>query len=158
MFKICVILLLFHPGHTTMTTIDQVRGTDSLKVFARLNYELFLKDFQQTVNDDISIEDLRKYKPFPADLATTYFNSKFFIHINGKNLIGKLLKTGEAESDIILSFLYKQEKKIKTLTLRNTFLMGLFSDVENLTIIKIKDLETEIKFNQEHKERTFVLK
>jgi Domain of unknown function (DUF6702) len=160
MLKILAIpvLLFFQSGHLTMTSIEQMPGTDSLKVVVRLNYELFLRDYQQTVNDDIGLELLRKYKSFPADLANNYINSKVSIYINKKLLLGKLLKMEAADGYIIMNILYRGDKKPKSLTVRNRILTGLFSDIENLTIIRIKDFETGIKFTQKHSEETFVLK
>jgi hypothetical protein len=152
------ILMLFQTGPVTMTGIDYVTGTDSLKVTVRLDYDLFLKDYQQTVNDDIGLKVLRSYNPFPADMANNYINSKISIIINKKLLQGKLLRTEETDNDIILSILYRQDKRIKSITVRNIILTGLYSDVENLTIIKIDKLETGIKFTQENNEVTFDLR
>ena len=43
--------LIIHPGHVTMTSIDYVQGTDSLKVSCRMEFDDFLKDLQ-TIDDD----------------------------------------------------------------------------------------------------------
>jgi hypothetical protein len=152
------ILMLFQTGPVSMTGIDYIPGTDSIKVTVRLDYDLFVRDYQQTVNDDIDIKVLHGYNPFPADMANNYINSKISIIVNRKLLWGKLLKTSVTGNDIILSILYRQDKKIKRITVRNTILTGLFSDAENLTIIKIGDLETGIRLTQEHSEETFDLR
>jgi hypothetical protein len=152
------ILMLFYSGPVTMTSIDYIPGTDSLKVLVRLDYDLFLRDYQQTINDDIDLKVLRDYSPFPADMANNYINSKLVIIINKKLLIGKLLSTELTDSDISLNILYRPGKRIKNITVRNTILTGLYSDVENLTIIKINNLETGIKFTQEHNEVSFDLR
>lgn len=160
MLKILIfpILIFVMPGHLTMTSIDQIRGTDSLKVVIRLDYNLFLHDYQQTINDDLDLDVLRKYKTFPSDLANNYINSKLSIYINDKLLIGKLLKMEVTDGDIILNILYRLNKKLKSITVRNTLLTGLYSDVENLTIVRLMNFEKGIKFTQEHKQETFSLK
>lgn len=152
------ILMLFQSGPVTMTGIDYIAGTDSLKVTVRLDYDLFLRDYQQTVNDDIDLNVLRNYDPFPADMANNYINSKIAIIINGKHLIGKLLNAGVKDNEITLSILYRQPQKIKGITIRNNILTGLFSDVENMAIIKINKLEKGIRFTQENNEVTFNLR
>jgi hypothetical protein len=151
------ILMFFNSMHVTMTGIDYIPGTDSLKVFVWLDYDLFLRDYQQTIDDDLDLHVLHSYKPFPADLLNNYINSKVFIYINKKLLNGKLLNTESADGFIRLNVLYRTDKKLKSITVRNKILTGLFSDVENLTIIKINNFEKEIKFTPDHNEETFIL-
>jgi hypothetical protein len=142
----------------TFTGIEYIQGTDSLKVSVRINYELFLRDYQQTIFDDLDLEVLRSFKPFPSDLANNYINSKINILDNKKLIIGKLLKMEEDDRDVRFSILYRVEKKLKCITVRNTILNGLYSDVENLTILRSRNYESEIKLTSEHNEETFVIK
>jgi hypothetical protein len=141
----------------TFTGIEYIQGTDSLKVSVRINYELFLRDYQQTIFDDLDLEVLRSFKPFPSDLANNYINSKINILDNKKLIIGKLLKMEEDDRDVRFSILYRVEK-LKCITVRNTILNGLYSDVENLTILRSRNYESEIKLTSEHNEETFVIK
>ena len=69
MFKILAITLwlIMHPGHVTMTSIDYVQGTDSLKVSCKMEFEDFLKDLQ-TIDDDRNLRRLFSKQPFPSDL------------------------------------------------------------------------------------------
>lgn len=149
------VLMLFQHTPVTFTGIEYVKGTDSLKVSVRISHELFLRDYQQSVFDDLDLEDLRAYKPFPSDLANNYLNSKLLIEINKKPVMGKLLKMEDDGKDTRFSILYRVDKKIKTLTVRNTFLTGLYSDVTNLTIIRTGNSESEVRFTPEHDEKTF---
>jgi len=142
----------------TFTGIEYIQGTDSLKVSFRINNELFLRDYQQTIFDDLDLEVLRSFKPFPFDLANNYINSKISIYDNKKLIIGKLLKMEEDDRDVRFSILYRVEKKLKCITVRNTILNGLYSDVENLTIFRSRNYESEIKLTSEHNEETFVIK
>jgi hypothetical protein len=151
------VLILFQQMPVTFTGIEYIQGTDSLKVSVRLNYELFLRDYQQTVFDDLDLEVLRSFKPFPADLANNYINSKLNIYTKKKLIIGKLLKMEENDRDIRFSMLYRVEKKLKNITVKNTILTGLYSNVENLTIIKSGNYEKEMKFTPEYNEETFFL-
>lgn len=142
----------------TFTGIEYIQGTDSLKVSVRINYELFLRDYQQTIFDDLDLEVLRSFQPFPSDLANNYINSKINIYDDKKLIIGKLLKMEENDRDVRFSILYRVEKKLKSITVRNTILTGLYSNVENLIIIRSRNYESEIKLTPEHNEETFIIK
>lgn len=159
MLKVFALFLfsLFQHVPVTFTGIEYIQGTDSLKVSVRLSYELFLRDYQQTIFDDLDLEVLRSFKPFPADLANNYINSKLNIYTKKKLITGKLLKMEENDRDIRFSMFYRVDKKLKSITVRNTILTGLYSDVENLTIIKSGNYEKELKFTPEYNEETFFL-
>jgi hypothetical protein len=160
MLKILTLLILifFQQLPVTFTGIEYVKGTDSLRLSVRINNELFLRDYQQTIFDDLDLEVLRGFNPFPADLANNYINSKINIYVNKKLIIGKLLKIEENDGDVRFSMLYRVDKKLKNITVRNTILNGLYSNVENLTIIRSRNYDSEIKFTQEHNEETFFIK
>jgi hypothetical protein len=64
----------------------------------------------------------------------------------------------ENDRDVRFSILYRVEKKLKSITVRNTILTGLYSNVENLTIIRSRNYESEIKLTPEHNEETFIIK
>jgi hypothetical protein len=146
-----------HPGHVTMTSIDYVQGTDSLKVSCRMEFEDFLKDLQ-TIDDDRNLRRLFSKQPFPSDLINQYFNSKVFIYVNDKLLIGKLLSANLADNDINLHLIYRVSKKPKSITVRNMILTGWFSDQTNLMIISANKFEKEIKLTPEYNEETFIIK
>ena len=93
--------MLIHPGHVTMTSIDYVQGTDSVKVSCRMEFDDFLKDLQ-TIDDDRNLKLFFNKQPFPSDLINQYFNSKVFIYINNKLLIGKLLSANLIDNEINL--------------------------------------------------------
>ena len=159
MFKILVITLwlIMHPGHVTMTSIDYVQGTDSLKVSCRMEFEDFLKDLQ-TIDDDRNLRRFFNKQPFPSDLINQYFNSKVFIYVNDKLLIGKLLSAILADNDINLHLIYRQSKKPKSITVRNMILTGWHTDQVNLMIIRINNFEKGIKLTPEHNEETLIVK
>ena len=149
--------LIMHPGHVTMTSIDYVQGTDSLKVSCRMEFEDFLKDLQ-TIDDDRNLRRLFGKQPFPSDLINQYFNSKVFIYVNNKLLIGKLLSANLADNDINLHLIYRVSKKPKSITVRNMILTGWYSDQTNLMIIRINKFEKGIKLNPVHNEETYIIK
>ncbi len=149
--------LIMHPGHVTMTSIDYVQGTDSLKVSCRMEFEDFLKDLQ-TIDDDRNLRRLFNKQPFPSDLINQYFNSKVFIYVNDKLLFGKLLSADLDDNDIILHLIYRLSKKPKSITIRNKILTGWYSDQTNLMIIRANNFEKGIKLTSEYNEETFIIK
>ena len=149
--------LIIHTGHLTMTSIDYVQGTDSLKVSCRMEFNDFLKDLQ-TIDDDRNLKRIFSKQPFPADLINQYFNSKVYIYINNKLLTGKLLTANLTDDEILLNLIYKSDKKPKSITVRNMILTGWYSDQTNLTLIRINNFEKGIKLTPRHNEETFILK
>jgi hypothetical protein len=149
--------LIMHPGHVTMTSIDYVQGTDSLKVYCKMEFDDFLKDLQ-TIDDDRNLYRLFSKQPFPSDLINQYFNSKVFIYVNNKLLIGKLLSANITDTEINLNLIYRSGKKPKSITLRNMILTGWYSDQTNLMIIRINNFENGIKLTAGHTEETLIIK
>lgn len=151
------ICLALHPVHVTLTSIDQAPGTDSLKVFFRMYYDDFLRDYKlyDTVTD---MEKLPHDKAFPAGLMNNYFNDKVNIYINNKLLIGKLLSMELADNEISLNLLYRSSMKPKTIKVRNLVSTDLYSDQANMTIIRINEFEEGIKLTVENTEHTLSLK
>ena len=140
-----------------MTSIDYVQGTDSLKVFCRMEFDDFLKDLQ-TIDDDRNLYRLFSKQPFPSDLINQYFNSKVFIYVNNKLLTGKLLSAKITDTEINLDLNYRLAKKPKSITVRNMILTGWYSDQINLMIIRINNFEKGIKLTSGHTEETLILK
>jgi hypothetical protein len=149
--------LIMHPGHVTMTSIDYVKGTDSLKVSCRMEFEDFLKDLQ-TIDDDRNLRRLFNKQPFPSDLINQYFNSKVFIYINDKLLIGKLLSSDITDNDITMNLIYRSGKKPKKITVKNLILTGWYTDQTNLMIVRINNIEKGITLTPEHNEERLILK
>ena len=148
--------LITHPGHVTMTSLDFIQGTDSLKVSCRMDFDDFLKDLQ-TIDDDRNLIRLFSKQPFPTDLINQYFNSKVFIYVNNKLLIGKLLSSDLTDNAINLNLIYRSSKNPKTITVRNLMLADWYSNQENLMIIRINNFEKGIKLTPGHNEETVSL-
>jgi hypothetical protein len=151
------LLLILHPSHVTMTSIDYVQGTHSLNVSCRMEFDDFLKDLQ-TIDDDRNLNKIFSKQPFPTDLINMYFNSKVFIYVNKKLLIGKLVSANLTDNEIILNLIYKSAKTPKSITVRNMILTGWYSDQSNLMIIRVTTFEKGIKLTPKHMEETFNIK
>jgi hypothetical protein len=122
-----------------------------------MEFDDFLKDLQ-TIDDDRNLYRLFSKQPFPSDLINQYFNSKVFIYVNNKLLIGKLLSANITDTEINLNLIYRSGKKPKSITLRNMILTGWYSDQTNLMIIRINNFENGIKLTAGHTEETLIIK
>jgi hypothetical protein len=149
--------LVFHPVHVTMTSIDHVPDTDSLKVFVRMYYDDFLRDYK-LFDDEVNVEDYVPNKPFPEDLISKYLNEKVHITINNKELTGKLLNVTLADNELSLNLLYRTTRNPAVITVRNMVMTDLYSDMANMTIIRFNNFEEGIKLTSDKPEETFELK
>ena len=153
------ICFLFHPVHVTLTSIDHIPDTDSLKVFVRMYYDDFLLDYK-LFDKDATADDFIENQTFPTQLMNKYLDEKVIIYVNNKELKGKLLNLILAlpENEISMDLVYKSDKKPITITIRNEIMTGLYNDQANMTIIRINDFEEGVKLTPEKTEQTFSLK
>ena len=143
------IFLIFHPVHVTLTTIDQTRGTDSMKVFFRMYYDDFLRDYA-LYDPDCNLEKISANHNFPADLAGKYFNDKVHIYINNKLLAGKVMSVSIQDYEIFLNLVYRSYKDPKKIKIRNRVLTGLYNDQTNMIFININKHEEAMRLTPEH--------
>ena len=150
MLKILIlpVLLIFHPVHVTLTTIDQVQGADSMKVFFRMYYDDFLLDYKLSDHDH-NLEKLSVTGSFPADLANNYFNNKIHIYVNNKLLTGNVLSVTILDNEIFLNLVYLSDKAPKKIKIRNQVLIGLYNDQTNMVFININKNETAMRLTPE---------
>jgi hypothetical protein len=151
------ILLIFHPVHVTLTSIDQVQGADSLKVFFRMYYDDFLRDYR-LYDPDCNLKEISVNQSFPADLINKYFNDKVHIYVNNKLLTGKVLNVNIQFNEICLNLIYRSDKEPNKIKIRNQVLIRLYSDQENMIFIKINKFEEAMRLTPEHYKETYSLK
>jgi hypothetical protein len=148
------IFLIFHPVHVTLTTIDQVQGTDSMKVFFRMYYDDFLQDYA-LYDPACKLEKASVIQSFPADMANKYFNDKVHIYVNNKLLSGRVLTVTILDNEIFLNLLYRSEKDPKKIKIRNQVLTGLYNDQTNMVFISINKNEQALRLTPEHDKETW---
>jgi hypothetical protein len=152
------ILLIFHPVHVTLTSIDQVQGTDSLKVFFRMYYDDFLLDYK-LYDPQFDLEKISGDQSIPADLINKYFNDKVLIYVNRKLLKGELLTVNILDDyEICLNLLYRSVLNPGKIRVRNQVLTGLYSDQENMVFFSINKYKDAMRLTAEHNKETRRLK
>ncbi len=156
MLKILIIPIFFafHPVHVTLTTIDQVQGSDSMKIFFRMYYDDFLLDYK-LFDRNHNLDKLSVNQAFPADLANNYFHDKIHIYINNKLLTGNVKTVTILDNEIFLNLVYRSEKDPKKIKIRNQVLIGLYSDQTNMVFINISKNEEAMRLTPEHDKETW---
>jgi hypothetical protein len=159
MLKILIlpIFLIFHPVHVTLTTIDQAQGSDTMKVFYRMYYDDFLRDYK-LYDPDCNLEKITVNQSFPADLVKKYFNEKIRIYVNNKRLTGRVVTLSIQDNEIFLNLLYQSFKDPKKIRIRNQVLSGLYTDQTNMIFIKINKNEEAMRLTPEHDKESWSFK
>jgi hypothetical protein len=147
------LILIFHPVHVTLTTIEQIQGADSMKVFFRMYYDDFLRDYK-LYEPGCNLEKISENESFPADLANYYFNDKIHIYVNNKLLKGDVTTLTILDNEIFLNLVYRSEKDPKKIRIRNKVSTELYSDQTNMIFIKINKNEEAMRLTPEHDKET----
>ena len=143
------ILLIFHPVHVTLTTIDQAQGSDSMKVLFRMYYDDFLRDYK-LYDPDCNLEKLSINESFPFDLINKYFNYKVHIYINNKLLTGKVINLKIQDNEIFINLRYRSFKDPGKFTISNKILIRLYRDQTNMIFLSVNKNEQAMRLTPEH--------
>ena len=152
------ILIILHPVHVSLTSIDHVPGTNSLKVFVRMYFDDFLIDYRLNYTYDSIVVNSSQTNRFPEELMSKYLNDKINISVNNKQLKGKLLNMVLTDNEISSNLLFKTDKNPKSITIRNQIMTDLYNDQANMTIVRVSDFEEGVKLTPEKREQLFILK
>ncbi len=150
-------LLFFHPMHVTLTSINQVQGSDTLKVFFRMYYDDFLNDYK-LYDPDYTIKTISGKKTVPNDRISQYFNDKVHIYINHKLLTGKLSEVSNNYYEICLNLTYISVNDPKKIKIRNQVMTLLYSDQTNMVFLNVNKYEDTMKLTPDHDMETRNLK
>ncbi len=161
MVKILVLAIsvLFHPVHVSLTSIEHVPGTDSVKVFVRMYFDDFLLDYK-LFDKNSNLNYGAESQSFPEEMLGKYLAEKLIISVNNKQIEGKLLNLVMAaqENEISANLVYLAVRKPEVIAVRNEIMTELYNDQANMTIIKVSNFEEGVKLTPEQTEQTFILK
>jgi hypothetical protein len=159
MFKILLfsILLLFHPVHVTLTSIDYIPEKDVFKVFVRMYFDDFLRDYKLNGREIQNI-DFSADNSLSRNVMEKYIEEKVIIKVNEKQLSGKLQDMSIADNEINMNLEYSAGKNPKTITVKNLIMTSLYSDQSNMIILKINEFEDGFKLTADLTEQTFRIK
>jgi hypothetical protein len=132
-----------------MTTITQTPGSDTLKVFFRMFYDDFLRDYKQ-FDPEFGHETKSGTVDVPDDLINKYFNDKVHIFINHKLLQGKLTASFHDHFEISFTLFYKSDIDPQNFRIRNQVLTRLYSDQANMIYLEINNYHDAIRLTVDH--------
>jgi len=148
---------VFHPVHVSITSIDYIPESDSLKVFVKMYLDDFLLDMGINADSTPKV-GFSDNNPESKVILENYLNSKLVLRVN-KNLIsGKLIDFSVVDNEVKLNFTYSQVRNPKILVVKNQIMTGLYKDQANLVIIKINEFEEGIKLTSDLTEQTIKIK
>jgi len=146
------ILMMFHPVHVTLTTIDQAPGSDTLRVTFRMYYDDFKRDYRMF---DDEIQEIPDEKSIPFTSINEYFNNRVKIYINNRLLKGRLMDVEIPDNyEIILSLLYLSDREPEKFRIRNKILTRIYSDQKNMIFISINKYEAAMRLTPERRKES----
>ncbi len=149
LFNAFMLCYAMHPLHVSLTTINQEKGSDTLKVFFRMYYDDFIKDYKVfdpgfssvSQNDTIIIPD--------KDIEK-YFNNRVHIYINRKQLEGKLESITNESYEVHLNLAYPSSSRPRNFSISSKILTAIYSDQSNMIYININGYEDAMKLTSDH--------
>ncbi len=153
MFKtICsIIILLFHPVHVTITSIDYAPENNTFKVFVRMYFDDFVSDCKK----NYPAIDFSSDNSVSKEAMEDYLKTNLVLLVNEKMLSGKLENMNLSENEISVNLVYKGVRNPKTVTVKNFILTKLYADQSNMLIVKVNSFEEGVKLTPEKAEQTF---
>lgn len=159
MFKILFISIwfAFHPVHVTFTSVDYIPENDSFKVFVRIYFDDFLRDYRLS-NGEIQEKGFSGNNSASIDAMQKYLSEKVVLKVNNKQLSAKLEDMVLADNEVSMNLIYGISKNPKTVTIKNLIMTTLYADQANMIIIRVNDFEEGVKLTSGVSEQTFKIK
>lgn len=150
---------MLHPVHVSLTSIEHIPDTDSIKVFVRMYYDDFLLDYR-LFDSNVGSDYLSGNQEITQGMMEEYLAGKVIITVNNKQLKGKLLnqKLALEENEISVNLVYRSERHPEIVSVKNEIMTGLYDDQANMTIVRISGFEEGVKLTPEKTEQTFILR
>lgn len=152
------LLLVFHPVHVSVTSMEYNKGE---KIFL-VSFKVFTDDFETIVkrkygvNLNLGKEDELKNAD---EYFSRYFRESFSFIVNGEDLKEPVFL--EKKMDDIAVWLYYKypiSGNVEEVELKNIIMLDMFWDQSNLLIFKYNDFEKGFIFNREKDKIQFQLK
>ena len=151
------IWFLLHPVHVTLTSIDYVPEVDSFKVFVRMYFDDFLRDYKLG-GKEIQDKEFSTTDASFIDKIQKYIAEKVIIKVNEKQLSGKLQNMNLADNEISMNLEYGASKRPRTVSVKNLIMTGLYTDMSNMILVKINNFEEGVKLTSNMTEQSFKIK
>ena len=151
------IWFFLHPVHVTLTSIDYIPEIDSFKVFVRMYFDDFLRDYKLDGNE-IKDKEFSTTDALYINMMQKYLAEKVIIKVNDKQLSGKIQNMNLADNEISMNLEYGASKRPKTVSVKSLIMTRLYNDMSNMILVKINDFEEGVKLTSDMTEQTFKIK
>jgi hypothetical protein len=142
-------LMLLHPTHVTLTTIEQHQGSDTLTVLFRMYYDDFLNDLE-VLDPEFKAGKTIEETVVPDNKLTGYFNDRFRITINRKLIKGELFTVSRDNLEIVMVLHFKSVVNPEKLTVVSKVLASVYSDQSNMIYLNINGYQDALELTPEH--------
>jgi hypothetical protein len=151
------IWFFLHPVHVTLTSIDYIPEIDSFKVFVRMYFDDFLRDYKLDGNE-IKDKEFSTTDALYINMMQKYLAEKVIIKVNDKQLYGKIQNMNLADNEISMNLEYGASKRPKTVSVKSLIMIRLYNDMSNMILVKINDFEEGVKLTSDMTEQSFKIK
>jgi len=151
------IWFFLHPVHVTLTSIDYVPEIDSFRVYVRMYFDDFIRDYKLE-GTEIQDKDFSATDALCIEKMRKYIEKKIIIKVNEKQLSGKIHDLNLADNEISMNIEYGAGKRPRTISVKNLIMTGLYSDMSNMILVRINDFEEGVKLTSDVTEQTFKVK
>lgn len=149
-----VLYSVMHPIHLTVTNVEHKEAENKVEFSIRI----FVDDFEtilQNINNDSGIKLLKKYINSTTELyIEKYVKSHLSFVINEQLIKNKKIRftaikfTGEGTETAIWSYFeFRYSKKIRNLKIRNSLMIDLYKDQQNLLIFTCGKFQKGLEFS-----------
>lgn len=145
---------VLHPVHVSLTSVDYMPENYSFKVFVKMYFDDFLKDYRLS-EGEIQENGFSGENSSSMEAMKKYLSRKVVLIVNGKELEAKLNDMSLAENEISINLTYGINRNPKTITVKNLIMSTLYADQANMIIVKVNDFEEGAKLTPETVEKTF---
>jgi hypothetical protein len=151
------IWFFLHPVHVTLTSIDYVPEIGSIKVFIRMYFDDFLRDYKLD-GTEIKENEFSATDTSSINKMQRYLKKRIIIKINEKQLSGNIQDINLADNEISMNLNYSGVRRPKTISIKSLIMTKLYEDMSNMILVKINDFEEGVKLTSEMTEQTFKIK
>jgi hypothetical protein len=148
---------LLHPVHVTLTSIDYVPENDSFKVFIRMYFDDFIND-NRLEGIEIAAKDFTPVGDSAIKSMQRYLDEKVIIKVNDKKITGTISDITLADNEISMNLNYRGNKNPVQVSVQNLIMIGLYSDMSNMILLRISSFEEGFRLTSDMTEKTFNIK
>jgi hypothetical protein len=149
--------LALHPVHVTLMSADYSSEDKGFKIFIKVYYDDFLKDFS-ILKGNPPVPDLSKPDQASGSKISEYLKQRVQLVAGKTDLPFELIDFNMVENELKMNLFCRMKKSERVFVVRNSILADVYKDQQNLVIFNYGSFEEGIKLTPEKREYSFVVK